>query len=204
MREPSAIDLWLTMGSTYTYLTVMRFGAIEASAGIRFRLRPFNLRSIFERANYFPFPADSPKTAYMWRDIERRAAMYRIPLRVPAPYPAKNSALTNRVALVASQEGWANQFAIAAYQRWFQLGEESGGDDHIASTLRDIGQNPQRILDLAGSERIQRVWDTETDRARELGIFGSPTFVVGGELFWGDDRLEDAVSWQQHGRVVRR
>jgi 2-hydroxychromene-2-carboxylate isomerase len=202
MPESPTIDFWLSMGSTYTYLTAMRLSAVEASAGVRFRWRPFNLRSIFDSNNYFPFPAESPKTAYMWRDIERRAASYGMPLRVPAPYPSKNSALTNCIALVGSQEGWVKEFALAAYWRWFQLGEESGGDDHVTSSLHDIGQDPWRVLDLARGEHIQQLWDSETKRARELGVFGSPTFAVDGELFWGDDRLEDAVSWQQHGRIV--
>src|SRR5436305_15165404 len=118
MPEPMPIDLWVTMGSTYTYLTVMRLGEIEAATGVRFRLRPFNLRSIFDAAGYFPFPAGSPKTAYMWRDIERRAAAYGIPIQGPAPYPAKVSSLTNRIAVVGAQEGWIRDFAVVAYRRW--------------------------------------------------------------------------------------
>jgi 2-hydroxychromene-2-carboxylate isomerase len=101
------------------------------------------------------------------------------------PYPAKNSALTNRIALVGSLEGWVKEFALAAYRRWFQLGEESGDDDHVTASLCDIGQDPQRVLDLAHGERIQQLWDSETDRARELGVFGSRTFVVDRELFRG-------------------
>jgi 2-hydroxychromene-2-carboxylate isomerase len=83
MPESPPIDFWLTMGSAYTYLTVMRLSTVEASAGVQFRWRPFYLRSIFESTNYFPFPAGSPKTAYMWRDIERRAASYGIPISSP-------------------------------------------------------------------------------------------------------------------------
>src|SRR5579862_5346920 len=180
MPEPSPIDLWLTMGSTYTYLTVMRLGGIEASTGIRFRLRPFNLRAIFDAAGYFPFPADSPKTAYMWRDIERRAAAYGIPIQVPAPYPARNSTLTNLIVLLGLEEGWGRGFAVAAYRRWFQLGQETGSDEHVAASLRDIGQDPGRVLALVQSDRIQQHWRDETDRARKLGVFGSPTFVVNG------------------------
>lgn len=203
MPEPEPIDLWLTMGSTYTYLTVMRLGSIEASTGIRVRLRPFNLRAIFDAAGYFPFPAGSPKTAYMWRDIERRAAAYGVPVRVPVPYPAKNSTLTNLITLLGLEEGWGREFAIAAYRRWFQLGQETGTDEHVQGSLRDIGQDPERVLDLVQGEPIQQLWQDETDRARDLGVFGSPTFfVASGELFWGDDRLEDAVSWHLQGRVV--
>jgi 2-hydroxychromene-2-carboxylate isomerase len=141
-------------------------------------------------AGYFPFPAGSPKTAYMWRDIERRAAGYRIPIRVSAPYPAKNSTLTNWITLVGLEEGWGREFALAAYRRWFQLGEETGSDEHVAAGLRDIGEDPQRVLDLLHGKQIQQLWQDETGRARELGVFGSPTFVVrGSELFWGDDPL---------------
>jgi 2-hydroxychromene-2-carboxylate isomerase len=203
MPGPAPIDLWITMGSTYTYLTVMRLGGIEAATGARFRLRPFNLRAIFDAAGYFPFPAGSSKTAYMWRDIERRAAAYGIPIRVPAPYPARNSTLTNLITLLGLEEGWGREFAVAAYRRWFQVGQEPGTDEHVTASLRDVGQDPQRVLALVHGEHIQRLWDTETDRAREVGVFGSPTYVVGGrELFWGDDRLEDAVSWHRHRRVV--
>ena len=202
MANQSACDFWFTMGSTYTYLTVMRIGAVEASTGVRFRLRPFNLRAVFA-AGYFPFPAGSPKTAYMWHDIERRAAAYGIPIRVPAPYPAKNSGLTNWITLLGLDEGWGREFALAAYRRWFQLGQETGSDEHVAASLRDIGQDPQRVLALVHGEQIQQLWETETNRARELGVFGSPTFVVdSGELFGGDDRLEDAISWYRHGRVL--
>ena len=204
MTEPPPIDLWITMGSTYTYLTVMRLGEIEASNGVKFRLMPFNLRAIFDHAGYFPFPVNSPKTRYMWRDIERRAAAHGIPIRVPAPYPAKNSALANWITLLGLEEGWGREFAIAAYHRWFELGEETGGDENVTGSLRDIGQDPQRVRDLVHGKRIQQLWHHQTDRARELGVFGSPTFVVNGELFWGDDRLEDAVSWHLNGRVCSK
>ena len=64
-----------------------------------------------------------------------------------------------------------------------------------------IGQDPERVLALANSEETKATLTAETDAARELGIFGSPTFTVGRELFWGDDRLADAISWCRFGRV---
>jgi hypothetical protein len=68
--------------------------------------------------------------------------------------------------------------------------------------LRDIGQQPQSVLALASAPDVSAVLMEETEVAKRLGIFGSPTFVVGSELFWGDDRLEDAISWYRHGRVM--
>lgn len=59
------------------------------------------------------------------------------------------------------------------------------------------------MLALANAADTKNALMAETDVARDLGIFGSPTFAIGRELFWGDDRLEDAISWYKHGRVQR-
>jgi 2-hydroxychromene-2-carboxylate isomerase len=140
----------------------------------------------------------------MWRDIERRAAMYGIPAALPAPYPAKQCIVANLVATVGMSQGWGADFVRAAYRRWFQLGQETGSEPNVSDSLRDIGQEPQSVLALANAADIKKALMARTDVARELGIFGSPTFVVGRELFWGDDRLEDAISWHKHGRVQLR
>ena len=88
---PDHIDFWFTMGSTYSYLSVMRLGEVERASGIRFRWRPFHLLVILQEMKHVPFADKPTKSAYMWRDIERRAARYGIPAKVPAPYPAKAS-----------------------------------------------------------------------------------------------------------------
>jgi 2-hydroxychromene-2-carboxylate isomerase len=152
---------------------------------------------------HVPFADKPTKAAYMWRDIERRAAMYNLPARLPAPYPVKQSITANLVALAGMREGWGPDFARAAYRRWFQLGEETGSEPNVSNSLQDIGQDAVRVLALANSEATKAKLAAETDAARQLGIFGSPTFSVGQELFWGDDRLEDAVSWCRFGKVER-
>ena len=140
----------------------------------------------------------------MWRDIERRAEMYQIPLRVPAPYPIKQSVVANRVAIVGFQEGWGQDFVRAAYRGWFQLGQESGSEPNLSVSIREAGQNPERVLNFARTDQTNRVLEAETSEARRLGIFGSPTFVVENELFWGDDRLSDAISWYERLRRQAR
>jgi 2-hydroxychromene-2-carboxylate isomerase len=150
---------------------------------------------------HVPFADKPAKTAYMWRDIERRVAMYGIAAKLPAPYPAKQSMVANLVAIVGMREGWGADFVRAAYRRWFQLSQETGSEPNVSESLRGIGQDPERVLALAGAEDAKAALTAETDAARELGIFGSPTFTIGRELFWGDDRLEDAISWHQYGRV---
>src|SRR5690349_12015742 len=96
----SRIDFWFTMGSTYSFLSVMRLADIERSSDVSFRWRPFHLLVILQEMNHVPFADKPAKSAYMWRDIERRAAMYGIEARLPAPYPAKQSIVANLVATV--------------------------------------------------------------------------------------------------------
>ncbi len=197
------IDFFFTMGSTYSYLSAMRLPALAQATGLSFRWRPFHLLVILQEMKHVPFADKPTKSAYMWRDMERRAAMYGIPARLPAPYPVRQSVVANLIATAGMREGWGVDFVREAYRRWMQLGQETGSEPNVSESLRSIGQYAARVLPLAESEGTKAALSEETDAARALGVFGSPTFVVGGELFWGDDRLEDAISWARTGRVAR-
>jgi 2-hydroxychromene-2-carboxylate isomerase len=197
------IDFWFTMGSTYSYLSVCRLGEIGRREKISFRWRPFHLLLILQEMKHVPFADKPAKSRYMWRDIERRAGLYGLPASVPAPYPVKNSEAANRVAIVGMREGWGPDFVRAAYRRWICEGQETGAEPNLSSSLRDIGQDPARVLGLAASSETHEVMVAETDAAKQMGIFGSPTFAVDREIFWGDDRLEDAIAWYHDGKVSR-
>jgi len=201
MTAGRQIDFWFLIGSTYSYLSVMRLQSVEASSGIRFNWRPFNAREIMVEQNNRPFVGKPVKSAYMWRDIERRAGKYGIPIRTPAPYPLTQLEFANQVAVVAAEEGWCAAYTMATYRRWFQMGLEPGKDPNLSDSLREAGQDPDRVIREARSERIANALKAATDSARALGIFGSPTFAVGNEIFWGDDRLDDAIAWSQHGTL---
>ena len=196
-RVGQTIDFWFSIGSTYTYLSVMRLAEIERATGVRFNWRPFNVRTIMLEQNNRPFVGKPVKTAYMWRDIERRAERYGLLIRVPAPYPLQETELANRVSVLGAQEGWCADYARATYRRWFQEGHMPGSEPNLSDSLREIGQDPARIIALARSIAIGRALDTAVDEARELNIFGSPSFAIGREIFWGDDRLDDALAWLQ-------
>jgi 2-hydroxychromene-2-carboxylate isomerase len=172
------VDFWFTMGSTYSYLTVMRLPTLQRSSGIKFRWRPFHLLVILQEMKHVPFADKPAKSAYMWRDIERRASMYGIPASLPAPYPAKNSLIANLVAIVGMDRGWGIDFVRAAYRRWFQFGQETGSEPNVSESLREIGQEPGAVLALANAEDTKATLMRETAVARNLGIFGSPSFVV--------------------------
>ncbi len=195
------IDFWFSIGSTYTYLTVMRLPAYESSHGVSVNWRPFNVREIMIEQQNIPFANKPIKSAYMWRDIERRAAKYDLPISVPAPYPLEHLGLANQVALLGFREGWGRDYVVQTYQHWFQDGHPSGSEPNLSESLRHVGQDPERVLNLARSMEIEQALLKETEAAKAIGVFGAPTFVVDGEVFWGDDRLDDAVSWLRHTTV---
>jgi 2-hydroxychromene-2-carboxylate isomerase len=198
VHQAQPIDLWFSIGSLYTFLTVMRIGGVEETTGTRFRWRPFSIRVIMKEMDNIP--ASKPKKlAYSWRDVERRAEMYGFPIGARPPYPLKNFDLANRIAVVGAREGWCSGYARAAYRRWFLDHEEAGAEPNISASLREIGQEPRRVRHLAESESIGQAYDDATNEARRLGIFGVPTFVTCGEIFWGDDRLDDAIRCHRSG-----
>jgi 2-hydroxychromene-2-carboxylate isomerase len=189
------IDFWYSIGSTYTYLSVMRIADVARSTGVSVRWRPFNVRHIMVEQNNIPFRDKPVKAAYMWRDVERRAHRYGLSPKMPARYPLPGLVLANQIAVLGAVEGWAEGYTRAAYRRWFESGEPAGEEPNISGSLRDVGQHPERVLEVALAPPTAAALSAATDEAMALGVFGSPTFVVAGEVFWGDDRLEDAVDW---------
>lgn len=191
------IDFWFSIGSTYTYLSVMRLAEVQAGTGIEFRWRPFNVRSIMIEMDNVPFAKKPVKAAYMWRDIERRAAMHRMVPKLPAPYPLAELERANRVAVIAAREGWCEAYARESYRRWFEMGEPAGSEPNISASIGKAGRKPESVLRQADSDAAKADLAAATEQAKSLGIFGSPNFVVDGELFWGDDRLDDAMRWHR-------
>ena len=151
---------------------------------------------IMREMDNIPFPPSKKvKVDYMWRDIERRAQGYGFTANVPAPYPLQEFDLANRVAVLARQEGWCEDYVRETYRGWFIDGHEAGSDLNLSQTLSEIGQDKSRVLERAGAPEVEAAYLKQTESAQRAGIFGSPSFIVDGELFWGDDRLEDAIAW---------
>jgi len=190
------IEFWFSIGSTYTYLSVTRLKEVEQKFEVKFSWQPFSVRKIMLEMDNVPFPPTKQvKADYMWRDIERRAQGYGFEAKVPAPYPLKEFDLANKIAVIGMQEGWCSDYVIATYRRWFVAGLEPGREPNVSESLREINQDPERVLELAADETIAKAYLSQTEQAQSKNIFGSPSFIVDGELFWGDDRLEDAVNW---------
>lgn len=188
------IDFWVSVGSAYSYLSVSRLKSVEAGHGVAFRWRPFSVRAIGIEPSDVP-SGEPVRLAYMWRDIERRARGFGLAPRLPASWPLKEFDLANKIAVLAESEGWCADYVRAAYRHWFELGHEPGIEPGLTDALRELGRDPARVVASARTGRIEERAKRDTEEARALGVFGSPTFVVDGEVFWGDDRLEDAIRW---------
>lgn len=194
------LDFFFQIGSTYTYLSVLRIEKAAAEAGIEVQWRPFSVRTLMEEQNNIPFRGKPIKTEYMWRDIERRALRHGLPFKPTPHYPVDREHVSNRIATYALGQGWGQQFVKATYLAWFIDGKLPGNPAAVADVLTGMGQDPAAVIAMADSEEVKRQHDTETNLARSLGIFGSPTFAWGREIFWGDDRLEEALQWaREHG-----
>ena len=192
-----SIEFWVSIGSTYSYLSVSRIKKLSEQYKFHISWQPFSVRKLMMEMNNIPFtpPEKKSKSDYMWRDIERRSINYGLKAKLPAPYPLKEFDLANKLAVLALNDGWIEKYITKTYKLWFEEGVEAGSDQSINKCLTDIGLNVPEILNKAGSSEIREKYILQTDIARKKGIFGSPTFVIENEIFWGDDRLEDAIKW---------
>ena len=191
------IEFWYSIGSTYTYLSTQRLGQIESQNEVKFEWMPFSVRSRMIEMENVPFMAEKKrdKIDYMWRDVQRRANFYGFDAKIPAPYPLKEFDLANKVAIMGKDQGWIKEYTVLTYKKWFLENLEPGSEPNLSSTLEEIGLDAKNIIKQAQADDIEQKYLKNTEMAKNKGIFGSPTFIVENEVFWGDDRCEDAIKW---------
>ena len=191
------IEFWYSIGSTYTYLSTQRLAQIETENEVVFEWCPFSVRSRMIEMENVPFMAEKKrdKIDYMWRDVQRRANFYGFDAKVPAPYPLKEFDLANKVAILGKDQGWIKEYTILTYKKWFLDHLEPGSEPNLSSTLKEIGLDSDSLIKRAQTDEIEQKYLKNTEMAKNKGIFGSPTFIVENEVFWGDDRCEDAIKW---------
>ena len=196
------LEFWYEFASTYSYLCVMRIGKLCLNEGIEVMWRPFLLGPVFKSQGWdtSPFNIYESKGRYMWRDLERGANKYGIPFKKPTEFP-RHEVLASRVALIAEHEGWCPGFSEKVFLANFAEDRDISDESVICSILESLGQEAARVLELALSDENKLKLRTQTEEAVRKGIFGAPSFVApDGELFWGNDRLEDAVRWVKSGQ----
>ncbi|WP_224041885.1 2-hydroxychromene-2-carboxylate isomerase [Paraburkholderia unamae] len=191
---PPSLDFWFDLSSNYSYLSVMRIEALAARAGVAVRWRPFMLGPILEALGWEgpPFVVQKEKGAYVWQDMRRQCRKYGLPWRQPSEFP-RRAVLATRIAMLAADEPWLPAWCRAVMARNYGDDREVDSPEAAGQMLAALNLPAQLIIEAAGSDANRLRVRERTQAARELGIFGAPTFFVGEEMFWGNDRLEDAI-----------
>ena len=192
---PSA-EFWYEFASTYSYPAALRVDALAEERGVNLVWRPFLLGPIFAAQGWrdSPFNIYPAKGRYMWRDLERTCEAMGVPLKRPDPFP-QPSLLAARVALSLEGEERAN-FSRRVFTAEFGEGWPIGDRATLGALLAACGIDPAAALERAESDANKALLKAECARAVEVGIIGAPTLVThDGEVFWGNDRLEQGLDW---------
>jgi 2-hydroxychromene-2-carboxylate isomerase len=185
---------YFDLGSPYAYLSAERISGLFAGAGLEQpEWQPVLLGALFKR-----FGRDSwgngPDRAAGMAEVERRAAAYGLPpVAWPEPWPG-NMLTAMRAATFAKQTGRTVSFALAAFRQAFAAGRDLSEADNVLIAAAACELHPRALLKAVGTEAVKGALREATERAGELGVSGVPAVRVGEEIFWGDDRLEEAVA----------
>ena len=191
------LDFFFEFASTYSYPAAMRIGALAEAARVAVRWRPFLLGPLLRAQGWddSPFNLYPSKGRYMWRDLDRICGRLGLPFRRPDPFP-QPSLLAARLAYVGLDDGWGEDFCRAVFAAQFGEGRQIGDDAVMHELLARLGVAPAPALARARSDDVKERLRAATAEAERLGVFGAPSFVcAGGELFWGQDRMAEALAW---------
>ena len=193
----AVLEFWFDFASTYSYPAAMRIAPLAMKAGVTVKFRPFLLGPIFKAQGW----ETSPSTLYpakgrnMWRDLERLCADLELPFRRPDIFP-QNSLLAARVALIGLAQNWGENFCRAVFHAQFAEGRRIDDPAVIEALLTKLGADLHATMGDAQSEANKTRLRQQTETAQRLDLFGAPSFRTSqGELFWGNDRLEQALRW---------
>jgi 2-hydroxychromene-2-carboxylate isomerase len=187
-------SFYFDLGSPYAYLAAERISGLFSEAGLEQpEWQPVLLGALFKR-----FDRDSwgngPDRDEGMAEVERRAAARGLPpVAWPEPWPG-NMLTAMRAATFAKQTGRTVSFALAAFRQAFVAGRDLSEADNVLIAAAACELHPRALLKAVETEAVKGELREATERAAELGVTGVPTVRIGDDVFWGDDRLEEAVA----------
>jgi 2-hydroxychromene-2-carboxylate isomerase len=195
------LEFWFEFASTYSYPAAFAVEEAARARGVTVAWRPFLLGPIFAAQGWkdSPFNIYPAKGAYMWRDLARICAARDLPLKRPTQFP-RNGILPARIACAFSDEQWIPEFVRRVYAANFADDQDISSPFVIGEILAKLGLTPADILRTAQQEESKAALRLQTEAAMKRGLFGAPSFVVEGEVFWGGDRLATALDWATEKR----
>ena len=192
MTAPRA-SFYYDLGSPYAYLAAERISGLFTEAGLEQpEWQPILLGGLFQRFGRDSW-ANGPGRAEGMAEVERRASAYGLPPIVwPDPWPG-NTLTAMRVATFAKQTGRTVSFSLAAFRQAFAAGRDLSDPDNVMIAGAACELHPRALLKAVQTEIVKSALREATDAAGDRGVMGVPALVVGERVFWGDDRLEEAV-----------
>jgi 2-hydroxychromene-2-carboxylate isomerase len=194
-RDDVNLAFWFDFASTYSYLAALRVEEACGRAGVGTTYKPFLLGPIFHDIlgiKDSPFNVQPIRGRYMWRDLERLCEKYGLPFRKPSVFP-RHSVLAARVACCAGEA--VGPLVKAIFRANFAEDRDISSPDVLRELVEGIGGDGAQALLRAQTPEVRAQLRANTAEAQQLGIFGAPDFVAGGELFFGQDRMDDAIAW---------
>ncbi len=190
------LEFWFEFGSNYSYLSVMRIEALASAAGVTVAWKPFLLGPIFRQLGMdnSPFVLNPAKGRYAWRDMERLTKKYALEFRKPTVFP-RVALLPMRVAMLGAGESWMGAFCKRVMQQNFVDDLDINDINNVRAALEPLVPDADAILSAAQGDDNKLRLRTQTEQAQRRELFGAPTFMVGDEMFWGNDRMEDAITY---------
>jgi len=193
------IEFWFEFASPYTYLSMMRIEDAAEKRGVRIAWKPFLLGPVFRALGIesSPLTENKAKGAYVWQDLPRQARKYGLPWTAPSTFP-RLGVTPARVALLGADRPWIGAFCRRVMALNFAHDHDINEPESLVPVLWELGL-PVALLDEAQAEPNKARLRAQTEEAGARGIFGAPTFFARGEMFWGNDRLDDALLFAADG-----
>ncbi len=195
MSRPT-LEFWYEFSSPYCYLTAKRLAELANERNVDVVWKPFLLGSIFKSQGREAPVTVPAKANYMWRDLERKSQKRGYPYRKPEGFPTF-ALMSARIGIVASGEPWEADFVKGIFELYFEQGQDISGTspEAIFELLHRLELNVDDILARTAADEFKDKLRENTEAALALGIFGAPMFFAKGEMFWGDESLEDAIDF---------
>jgi 2-hydroxychromene-2-carboxylate isomerase len=188
---PQQVDFFFDFVSPYTYLAQTQLPALKTRSGATFRLWPMHLLNLMKRVGNSPTTVlCANKMKYATADIGRWVARYGVPFQFNPHVFAADQSLALRAALVAQDQGVEDAYNRAVFSAFWAEGADVNDGARLAEGLNAGGLDGSALLETANEARYGERLAQNTETAAERGVFGSPTFIVGEDLFFGNDRLE--------------
>ncbi len=184
------IDFYWDIGSTNTYFAYHLLRPIAAKHGAEIHYQPFNLGYVFRQHNYALMEEPRAKLSNRRRDLQRWAALHNLPFRMPEVFPIKTSRVL-RGALALREHGLEDAYLDACFAAYWEENDHTIADyPRLREIAESLGVSGDAFETACESDELRTALAAVTDRALAGGIFGAPTIVIDGEIYWGKDRFE--------------